>query len=178
MNPLMIMQLASTGLSLFGSVADAGRAKNQTKLNNLTAEVNAAKETTNTMRSYTSAMEEMTTRMKSQKAAFANARIDTASTLFSKGMTAHEKSFLEAKTGQSEALTDIQGGLKLTKAQNNYNLGATYKQLGLSAGLSVANAFMDYTHMKKMDEITSINKNKGIQSGGYGSMIGSLWGGK
>jgi len=48
----------------------------------------------------------------------------------------------------------------------------------LSAGLSVANAFMDYTHMKKMDEITSINKNKGIRGGGYGSMIGSLWGGK
>ena len=91
MNPLMIMQLASTGLSLFGSVADAGRAKNQTKLNNMVADVNAAKETTNTMRSYTSAMEEMTTRMKSQKAAFANAGIDTASTLFSKGMTAHEK---------------------------------------------------------------------------------------
>ena len=178
MNPLMIMQLASTGLSLFGSVADAGRAENQTKLNNMVADVNAAKETTNTMRSYTSAMEEMTTRMKSQKAAFANAGIDTASTLFSKGMTTHEKSFLEAKTGQSEALTDIQGGLKLTKAQNNYNLGATYKQLGLSAGLSVANVFMDYTHMKKMDEITSINKNKGIQGGGYGSMIGSLWGGK
>ena len=178
MNPLMIAMLAQNGMNLIGAINDADRAKSQTKINNMTAEVNSDKETTNTMRSYTSAMEEMTTRMKSQKAAFANAGIDTASTLFSKGMTAHEKSFLEAKTGQSEALTDIQGGLKLTKAQNNYNLGATYKQLGLSAGLSVANAFMDYTHMKKMDEITSINKNKGIQGGGYGSMIGSLWGGK
>lgn len=178
MNPLMIMQLASTGLNLIGTINDADRAKNQTKLNNMTAEVNAAKETTNTMRSYTAAMEEITTRMKSQKAAFANAGIDTASTLYTKGLQAHEKSFLEAKTGQSEALTEIQGNLSLTKAQNNYNLGNTYKQLGLSAGLSLANAFMDYSHMKKMDSITNVNQNKGIQGGGYGNMIGSLWGGK
>lgn len=153
MNPLMIMQLASTGLSLFGSVADAGRAKNQTKLNNMVTDVNAAKETTNTMKSYTSAMEEMTTRMKSQKAAFANAGIDTASTLFSKGMAAHEKSFLEAKTGQSEALTEIQGGLNLTKAQNNYNLGNTYKQLGASTFMNISSSFMDYQHMNKMQKI-------------------------
>lgn len=153
MNPLMIAMLAQNGMNLIGAINDADRAKSQTKINNMTAEVNSAKETTNTMRSYTSAMEEMTTRMKSQKAAFANAGIDTASTLFSKGMATHEKSFLEAKTGQSEALTEIQRGLNLTKAQNNYNLGNTYKQLGASTFMNISSSFMDYQHMNKMQKI-------------------------
>lgn len=177
MNPLMVMQLANTGLNLIGSINDANRAKNQTKLNNMTAEVNAAKDTTNTMKSYTSAMEEITSRMKAQKAVFANAGIDTASTLFSRGMAAHEKSFLEAKAGQSEALEEIQGGLNLTKAQNKYNLGSTYKQLGASTFLNISNSFMDYTYMNKMQNMTG-TKNKSIQGGGYGNMVGNLWGGK
>ena len=177
MNPLMVMMLAQSGVNLIGSINDANRAKDQTTINNMVADVNAAKETTNTMRSYTSAMEEITSRMKAQKSMFANAEVDTASTLFSKGLQAHEKSFLEAKTGQSEALSGIQGNLSLTKAQNKYNLGSTYKQLGASTFLNILNSFMDYQYMNKTQN-TTYNKNKGMQGGGYGDMTGSLWGGK
>lgn len=172
MNPLMVMMLAQTGVNLIGSINDANRAKDQTTINNMVADVNAAKETTNTMRSYTSAMEEITSRMKAQKSMFANAGVDTASTLFSKGLQAHEKSFLETKTGQSEALAGIQGNLSLTKAQNNYNLGATYKKLGTGVAMNLANSFMDYQHMSKLDKI------QGTQNKGFGDMVGSLWGGK
>lgn len=158
MNPLMIAMLAQSGMNLIGAINDANRAKDQTTINNMTAEVNAAKETTNTMRSYSAAMEEITSRMKLQKSTFANAGIDRASTLYSRGMAAQEKSFLEAKTGQSEAISGVQGNLVLVKAQNKYNLGATYKQLGASTAMNLANSFMDYQHMNKMQQIQGSGK--------------------
>lgn len=148
MNPLMIGMLAGAGLNLIGAVADTKRVNSQEKISKKVNEANENTSKVKIMGNYSDVFEQNLSDLGSQTAIFAAAGIDKASTLFSKGLQEHEKTFLNNKENQSRDLATVSTDAKIQRANISLNSIQTKNQIGMNALTGLGNSFMNWQNYK------------------------------
>lgn len=144
MNPLMIGMLAGAGLNLIGAVADIKRVNAQEKISKKVNEANESSNKAKIMGNYSDVFEQNLSDLGSQTAIFAAAGIDKASTLFSKGLQDHEKTFLNNKENQNKDLTTVNTEAKIQRANISLNATQTKNQIAMNALTGLGNSFMNF----------------------------------
>lgn len=148
MNPLMIGMLVGAGVNLIGAVADTKRVNSQEKISKKVSEANESASKAKIMENYSDIFEKNLSDLGSQTAIFAAAGIDKASTLFSKGIQEHEKTFLNNKENQNRDLATVNTEAKVQRASISLNAAQTKSQIGINAITGLGNSFMNWQNYK------------------------------
>lgn len=120
---------AMAGMKVLGGISDMNRIESQKKMEIATNNANASMEQANIMKNYTGVFQKMVSDLGAQNNLLATAKVDKASTLFTKARQEHEKSFLENKANmESDMITiNTQRNMANTQAKLTavYNKQAT-----------------------------------------------------
>ena len=144
MGPLAIAMLANAGMKVMGAVGDTQRIKNQAKIEQLTNDVNAAKERVAITKNYTGLFERMVSDLGTQNNILATAGVDKASTLFFKSRQEHEKAFLENKANMESDINNINVQRDMSNMQSK--LTSVYKKQQVAANMigGLGDSFMTW----------------------------------
>lgn len=144
MGPLAMAMLANAGMKVMGAVGDTQRIKNQAKIEQLTNDVNAAKERVAITKNYTGLFERMVSDLGTQNNILATAGVDKASTLFFKSRQEHEKAFLENKANMESDINNINVQRDMSNMQSK--LTSVYKKQQVAANMigGLTDSFMNW----------------------------------
>lgn len=117
---LLGAMLLSQGVNIIGSLNSAKQSGLQGRIQKAAAEVNAETQRTAVMEKYTDIFSQQVSEIASQTAAFANAGVDKASSIFRQGIAKHERNFLDTKADQTSDMRNIY--LNLSSQKNNIDL--------------------------------------------------------
>lgn len=98
---------AMAGMKVLGGISDMSRIESQKKMEIATNNANASMEQANIMKNYTGVFQKMVSDLGTQNNLLATAKVDKASTLFTKARQEHEKSFLENKANMESDMRSI-----------------------------------------------------------------------
>lgn len=104
---LLGAMLLSQGVNIIGSLNSAKQSGLQGRIQKAAAEVNAETQRTAVMEKYTDIFSQQVSEIASQTAAFANAGVDKASSIFRQGIAKHERNFLDTKADQTSDMRNI-----------------------------------------------------------------------
>lgn len=144
MGPLAIAMLANAGMKVMGSFADSKRADDQAKIEQLTNDVNTAKQRVAITKNYTGIFEKMVSDLGTQNNILATAGVDKASSLFLKSRQAHEKAFLENKANMESDLNNLNVQRDLGNMQSKLTAINRKQQIGVNLVGGLTDSFMNW----------------------------------
>lgn len=144
MGPLAIAMLANAGMKVMGSFADSKRADDQAKIEQLTNDVNTAKQRVVITKNYTGIFEKMVSDLGTQNNILATAGVDKASSLFLKSRQAHEKAFLENKANMESDLNNLNVQRDLGNMQSKLTAINRKQQIGVNLVGGLTDSFMNW----------------------------------
>lgn len=117
MGPFSAAMLVNAGFSILGGIGDMKAAKEQRRIEKLTAEANAGVQKNQVASQYLSLFEKQKQQLGVQKASLANMGIDKANSFFSNALGEHERNHLASQNNFKKDLTAINFNKDMAKLQ-------------------------------------------------------------
>ena len=124
MGPFSAAMLVNAGFSILGGIGDMKAAKQQRRIEELTAEANAGVQKNQVASQYLSLFEKQKQQLGVQKASLANMGIDKANSFFSNALGEHERNYLASQNNFKKDLTSINFNKDMAKLQAGVDYSA------------------------------------------------------
>ncbi len=135
---------AMAGMKVLGGMSDMSRIESQKKMEIATNNANASMEQANIMKNYTGVFQKMVSDLGTQNNLLATAKVDKASTLFTKARQEHEKTFLENKANMESDMRSI--NTQRDMASTQAKLTAVYNKQATATNMvtGLMDSFMNW----------------------------------
>lgn len=137
MGPFSTAMLVNAGFSIIGGIGDVKAAKQQRRLEELTAEANAGVQKNQVASQYISLFEKQKQQLGMQKASLANMGIDKASSFFSNSLAEHERNHLVSQNNFRKDLTSVNFNKDMAKLQAGADYAARKNEIVKNTTMSV-----------------------------------------
>lgn len=152
MGPFSAAMLVNAGFSILGGIGDMKAAKQQRRIEELTAEANAGVQKNQVASQYLSLFEKQKQQLGVQKASLANMGIDKANSFFSNALGEHERNYLATQNNFKKDMTAVNFNKDMAKLQAGADYAARKNEIIKNTTMEVGKSAFNWADKKgKLD---------------------------
>lgn len=148
MGPFSAAMLVNAGFSILGGIGDMKAAKQQRRIEELTAEANAGVQKNQVASQYLSLFEKQKQQLGAQKASLANMGIDKANSFFGNALGEHERNHLASQNNFKKDMTAVNFNKDMAKLQAGADYAARKNEIIKNTTMEVGKSAFNWADKK------------------------------